>query len=103
MKRILLVVFLLFCIRKIVSDDEQNIYGEKKLKFKRTFISIQQNLLENTRAGGFFLVKLQDTSLQFFLKIKHQYQYFSLNFMEVFKSVFLNNTSDRIIPLKSLK
>ena len=68
MKRILLVVFLLFCIRKIVSDDEQNIYGEKKLKFKRTFISIQQNLLENTRAGGFFLVKLQDTSLQFFFK-----------------------------------
>ena len=43
MKRILLVVFLLFCIRKIVSDEEQNIYGEKKLKFKRTFISIQQN------------------------------------------------------------
>ena len=59
---------------------------------KKVFLKILQNLQENTCIGVSFLIKLQASSLQLYLK-ETPTQVFSCEFCEIFNNTFFQRTT----------
>ena len=64
--------------------------------WKRVFLKISQNSQENTSARAYFLIKLQASGLQLYLKKKTLARVFSCEFCKIFQKHLLRNSSERL-------